>query len=411
MFLDRCVAVWLGLLFGRFSAQFSARAESFSAESLVSVDGCAGGECFRSPGRGLRSFCNFFFAVQDLHSVDKSLSESVSNASWRSRFGSPARWLLVIAVVGSAFAVRQFGFKAGSEDVTGAGLVIPAPYDADRAFSYLNRICDLGPRPSATAAMARQQELLTEFFRERGADVELQKFNVRHPETGQSVELANLIARWHPDRPKRFLLCAHYDTRPYPDRDPVNPKGRFVGANDGGSGVAALMELSHHVGSLPADVGVDMVFFDGEELVYREGRDNYFLGSEHFAREYVANPPPIGYQAGVLLDMVGDKELAIYYERNSWNYAREVSKSIFATAKSLGVEAFIPRVRHEIRDDHLPLNQIAKIPTVDLIDFDYPRPGIGAPRYWHTTQDVPENCSGHSLATVVYVVHQWLMRQ
>lgn len=289
--------------------------------------------------------------------------------------------------------------------------VIPAPYDADRAFGYLLEICELGPRPSATPAMRRQQELLTAFFEQRGAAVELQRFEVRHPQTGEAVELANLIASWHPQRPKRFLLCAHYDTRPFPDRDPVNPRGRFVGANDGGSGVAALMELSNHFEQLPADVGVDIVLFDGEELVYEEGRDDYFLGSTYFARTYLANPPAVPYRAGVLLDMVGDKELKIYYERNSWNYAREVCKSVFATAETLGVDAFVPRIRHEIRDDHLPLNQIARIPTIDLIDFDYPRPGIGAPQYWHTTRDVPENCSGHSLATVVYVVHQWLMRQ
>lgn len=384
--------------------------------AVVAIGLAAGREWHGGLGRrrlssGRTSFGDFSFAFVDHGTVDKSLSEAVSHDRERSRFGLSIRWLLLVAVIGSAFAVRQFGFKVGSDGAASSRLVIPAPYDADRAFSYLNQICDLGPRPSATEAMGRQQDLLTDFFRARGAEVGLQKFNVRHPETGESVELANLIARWNPDRPKRFLLCAHYDTRPFPDRDPVNPKGRFVGANDGGSGVAALMELSHHIELLPADVGVDIVFFDGEELVYREGRDNYFLGSEYFARDYVANPPKIPYQAGVLLDMVGDKELAIYYERNSWNYAREVSKSIFATAKSLGVEAFIPRVRHEIRDDHLPLNQIAKIPTVDLIDFDYPRPGIGAPRYWHTTQDVPANCSGHSLATVVYVVHQWLMGQ
>ncbi len=294
---------------------------------------------------------------------------------------------------------------------TTSGAVIPAPYDADRAYSYLLQICDLGPRPSATPAMRRQQEILTEFFEQRGAAVELQRFDVRHPQTGDAVELANLIASWHPQRPKRFLLCAHYDTRPFPDRDPHNPRGRFVGANDGGSGVAGLMELSNHIDLLPADVGIDIVMFDGEELVYEEGRDEYFLGSTYFARTYLANPPAVPYRAGVLLDMIGDKELKIYYERNSWNYAREVSKSVFATAASLGVDAFVPRIRHEIRDDHLPLNQIARIPTIDLIDFDYPRPGIGAPQYWHTMQDVPENCSGHSLATVVYVVHQWLMRQ
>lgn len=326
-----------------------------------------------------------------------------------------SRWrcaLVLVAVVGiAAVAAWQIGSRWAQPALQSATLVIPPPYDADRAFAYLNQICDLGPRPSATAAMQRQQQLLTDFFEQRGGKVELQKFNVRHPETGQAVELANLIARWKPSSPKRFLLCAHYDTRPFPDRDPVNPKGRFVGANDGGSGVAALMELANHIDLLPADVGVDIVLFDGEELVYREGRDDYFLGSEHFARDYVANPPRVPYMGGILLDMVGDKELTIYYERNSWKYARELSKSVFEKAKELGVEAFIPRIRHEIRDDHLPLNQIAKIPTIDLIDFDYPRPGIGAPRYWHTTQDVPENCSGHSLATVVYVVHQWLMSQ
>ncbi|TVQ03019.1 MAG: M28 family peptidase [Planctomycetaceae bacterium] len=305
----------------------------------------------------------------------------------------------------------QFGRRGAPLPQGGKPLVIPAPYDADRAFRYLVEICDLGPRPSASEAMLRQQEMLTEFFEQRGGAVELQPFRTRHPETGESVELANLIARWHPDRPKRYLLAAHYDTRPFPDRDPVNPRGRFVGANDGASGVAALMELSHHIDRLPQDVGIDIVLFDGEELVFKEMRDEYFLGSTYFSRQYVAEPPAIPYQAGILLDMVGDKELAIYYERNSWKYARELTKSIFDTAQELGVDAFIPRLRHEIRDDHLPLNLIAKIPTTDLIDFDYPRPGIGAPRYWHTTQDIPENCSGHSLATVVYVVHQWLMRQ
>jgi hypothetical protein len=344
-----------------------------------------------------------------LDQVMQSENSSVERGNSFTRLGLAILLAAVVAI--AAAAAWQIGTRSAQPAAKSATLVIPPPYDADRAFGYLNQICDIGPRPSATAAMQRQQELLTDFFEKRGGKVELQKFNVRHPETGQAVELANLIARWKPNSPKRFLLCAHYDTRPFPDRDPVNPKGRFVGANDGGSGVAALMELANHIDLLPADVGVDIVLFDGEELVYREGRDNYFLGSEHFARDYVANPPTVPYIGGILLDMVGDKELAIYYERNSWNYARELSKSVFEKAKELGVEAFIPRIRHEIRDDHLPLNQIAKIPTIDLIDFDYPRPGIGAPRYWHTTQDVPENCSGHSLATVVYVVHQWLMSQ
>ncbi|MDA9934760.1 M28 family peptidase [Rubripirellula sp.] len=288
---------------------------------------------------------------------------------------------------------------------------IPAEYKPDRAFGYLTALCDLGPRPSGSPQMKKQQELLKKFFETQGAGVRLQSFEIRHPETGVPVGMSNLIASWYPDRPKRFLFCAHYDTRPFPDRDADNPRGVFVGANDGASGVAALMELAHQFSVLPADVGVDIVLFDGEEFVFEQGRDDYFLGSTFFAEKYKMQPPVILYQAGVLLDMVGDRELKIYYERNSLKYARSVARGIWDTAEKLGVRAFVSRSRHNIDDDHIPLNEIARIPTVDLIDFDYPRPGFGAPKYWHTEQDIPANCSGESLAAVVWVVHQWLQQQ
>ncbi|MGI9466788.1 MAG: M28 family peptidase [Rubripirellula sp.] len=288
---------------------------------------------------------------------------------------------------------------------------IPAQYKADRAFGYLTALCDLGPRPSGSKQMKQQQQWLQKFFETQGAAVSWQSFEIRHPETGEPVAMSNLIASWHPNRPKRFLFCAHYDTRPFPDRDRENPRGVFVGANDGASGVAALMELAHQFSVLPEDVGVDIVLFDGEEFVFEQGRDDYFLGSTFFAEKYKMQPPAIPYQAGVLLDMVGDRELKIYYELNSLKYARSVARGIWDTAEDLGVSAFVSRSRHNIDDDHIPLNKIARIPTVDLIDFDYPRPGFGAPQYWHTEQDIPANCSGDSLAAVVWVVHRWLQRQ
>ncbi len=323
--------------------------------------------------------------------------------------------LSALLVIGVSAAIGMAVFFAmdrndGSSAAANAFLP-PPPYDSARCEDNLRRICELGPRPSGSEAMKQQQLLLEREFVAQGAVVEFQAFNARHPQTGAAVELKNLIAKFFPDRTKRYLICAHYDTRPFPDRDPYNPRGVFVGANDGASGVAALLELGHHAQRLPDDVGIDLVLFDGEELVYQERRDNYFLGSTYFANQYVAQPPTPRYQAGILLDMIGDRELKIYYERNSWNYARDVCKSVFDTAASLKVDHFVPKVRHDLRDDHLPLNQIAKIPTIDLIDFDYPRPGLGAPQYWHTTQDVPARCSGQSIATVVYVVHQWLVRQ
>nr|WP_246146844.1 M28 family peptidase [Rubripirellula lacrimiformis] len=292
-----------------------------------------------------------------------------------------------------------------------ASVPIPAQYDPDRAMGYLQKLCDFGPRPSGSEAMKSQQDYLQSFFADRGATVSMQTFDIRHPETGSDVTMANVIASWGIDRPKRFLFCAHYDTRPFPDQDRRNRRGVFIGANDGASGTAALMELSHQFDRLPADIGVDIVLFDGEEFVFQQGRDDYFLGSTFFAQKYKAAPPSVPYQSGILLDMVGDRELKIFYEANSLRYARDVAKSVWRVADQLGVDAFVPRSRHEIQDDHLPLNQIAGIPTIDLIDFDYPRPGIGAPSYWHTEQDIPANCSGDSLAAVTWVVHQWLIQQ
>lgn len=323
--------------------------------------------------------------------------------------------LLVVGLAsGASLAVYFLGPpKAGPErGLQLSARPIPPAYSPDRAMGYLQAIVDMGPRLTGSEAMAQQQAFLTEFFTQRGANVSLQTSRIRHPLTGESVDMANLIAAWYPERPIRFLLCAHYDTRPFPDQDRKDPKGLFLGANDGASGVAAWMEMSHQFADLPDDIGVDVVLFDAEEFVFAEGADDYFLGSTYFAQQYLMSPPAVPYQAGVLLDMVGDRELQLLYDRASLRYAKDVTKSIWATAARLGVSAFVPRTRmQELRDDHLPLNQIAKIPTTDLIDFDYPRPGFRAPQYWHTTEDTPDKCSGASLTAVTWVVHQWILEQ
>jgi hypothetical protein len=275
------------------------------------------------------------------------------------------------------------------------------PFDGRQAYEYLKQLCDLGPRPSGSETMKAQQRLLEQHFRGLGATVQRQEFAARHPRSGQRVHLANLIIQWHPDRQQRILLAAHYDTRPLPDRDPVNPEGTFIGANDGASGVAVLMELGRHMASLQGKMGVDFVLFDGEELVYRD-RDPYFLGSEYFARDYVANPPAHRYRWGVLLDMVGDANLMIEQEGNSasWRDTRPLVQEIWGTAKKLGVFEFVFRKGVALNDDHLALRNVAKIPTCDIIDFDYPA--------WHTENDVPQQCSALSLAKVGWVIHEWL---
>jgi len=275
------------------------------------------------------------------------------------------------------------------------------PFNGARAYEYLKQICAIGPRFSGSTGMQEQQKLLAAHFSKLGGTVRYQEFRVRHPVDGTAVPMANLIVYWHPDRLERVLLCAHYDTRPYPDRDSNNPKGTFLGANDGASGAALLMELAEHMPNLPGKLGVDFVLFDGEELVYQDG-DPYFLGSEWFARDYAANAPPHRYRWGVLLDMIGDARLEIYQEKYSigWRDTRPLVGQIWAVAKRLGVSEFSPRRGYEVRDDHLALHDTAKIPTCDLIDFDYP--------YWHTAGDTPDKCSALSLAKVGWVIHEWL---
>src|SRR5262249_22464005 len=155
--------------------------------------------------------------------------------------------------------------------------------------------------------------------------------------------------------------------------DPDAPKGTFIGANDGASGVAVLMELGHGLAELNAAGGVDFLLFDGEEFVFSEN-DPYFLGSDVFSRDYAANPPKHRYKWGVLLDMVGDADLQILQERNSawWRDTRPLVNDIWETARRLGVREFVARKGYELRDDHLKLHDVAKIPTCDVIDFDYP---------------------------------------
>lgn len=277
----------------------------------------------------------------------------------------------------------------------------------------LEQICKLGRRPSGSPGMLAQQKLLTEHFRQLGGQVSLQPFTIRHPETGSAVSMANLLVHWHPDRPHRILLCAHYDTRPFPDRDPRNKRGVFIGANDGASGVAALAELGRHMHLIQEPYGVDFVLFDGEEFVFSERRDEYFLGSKHFAREYVANPPAnYRYRAAVLLDMVGDAHLMIRPDRlaMSWPDSQPLIRDIWSVAHQLGVKEFNPRPYNTIiTDDHVPLHDIAGLPACDIIDFDYRVPG-SRQSFWHTQADTPDKCSADSLAKVSSVIFEWLRR-
>jgi len=273
--------------------------------------------------------------------------------------------------------------------------------DANRAYGYLVKVCRIGTRVSGSQGMADQQKLLVDHFEKFGAQVRFQSFDAAHPLDGSAVRMNNMIVSWHPKAKERVLIACHYDTRPFPDNDRNDPQGVFLGANDGASGVALFMELAHHMAKLRPTYGVDLVLFDGEELIFgRTGK--YFLGSEYFAKQYRDARPDHVYHYGVVVDMIGDKNLRIPQEKNSVKYAPALVASVWNAAKEIGVKEFVPKVESEVQDDHLPLNDVAKIPSIDIIDFTYP--------HWHTTRDVPSNCSGESLVKVGRVLLHWLER-
>ena len=222
----------------------------------------------RGPERGI-SANNAFDMVQPMM---KHAPQSTSPH----RFSLQSLFLAAVILFGLALA--------GTIGWVEWGQWLAAGFNGPRTYDYLKQLCALGPRRSGSPAMAAQQELLVAHFKKLGGKVELQRFDARDPRDGSAVPMANIIVRWNPEKQDRILLCGHYDTLPFPLRDPQNPRGRFVGANDNASGVAILMELAHDMKSLDLPFGVDFVLLDGEEFIFHE-QGHYFLGSEHFARD------------------------------------------------------------------------------------------------------------------------------
>jgi Zn-dependent M28 family amino/carboxypeptidase len=195
---------------------------------------------------------------------------------------------------------------------------------------------------------------------------------------------------------ERILLCAHWDTRPYADQDP-DPQKRtrpILGANDGASGVAVLLEVARVLRQIPPVKGVDIVLFDGEDYGrgFNGDTSDYFLGARRFA---AVNKGKYAPRLGILLDMIGDKDLTIYYEGNSNRTYPDHVARVWQAAAVLGYKQFIRQGKYTISDDHIPLLE-AGIPCIDLIDFDYPP--------WHTAGDTPDKCSPQSLKSVGDVV-------
>lgn len=271
-------------------------------------------------------------------------------------------------------------------------------FDSERAFAILNQVVSFGPRNPNSAG---HQACLTWLHKELAGladSVRIQEFNHRGY-NGELLRLRNVIASFRPDEASRILLCTHWDTRPRADRDsdPARRNEPMIGANDGASGVAVLLELARLFRNTPPAVGVDIVLFDGEDYGLEGDTPNYLLGSRHFSTTKPAEYIP---RFGILLDMIGDAQLEIPREGHSMNFAPDIVELVWETAARLGYRQFADWIDEPITDDHLPLNAVG-IKTIDLIDFSYPD---ASHRYWHTHDDTPDKCSAESLGAVGSVV-------
>ena len=282
-----------------------------------------------------------------------------------------------------------------------AALVLPTacgggalPVDGARALARVKLQVEMGPRIAGTPGDAKLREWIVSEATRLGGRVERQAFV--DSSLGRAIALENIIVHYGPANGRRILFCAHFDSRPWCDQDPDSTwhDQPMPAANDGGSGVAVLFELAELMHRKAPPLGVDLVFFDGEDLGTDKKPEDFCLGSKGYAKRLPPQGDGARPIAGFLLDMVGDRDLGIWSERSSADRASNLAVLVSEAARASEAPHFHAQVRWNITDDHIPLLD-AGLPTVDLIDFDYPA--------WHTHRDLPDQVSAASLAEVARV--------
>ena len=215
----------------------------------------------------------------------------------------------------------------------------------------------------------------------------VQRFRSESPAGG--VDLTNVIASFRLEERERVLLAAHWDTRMVADLDPdpARQAEPILGANDGASGVAVLLALAELMAERPPSVGVDLVFFDGEDGGGGGGLGDWCLGSSYYAAHLGSYAP----RYAVVIDMIGDSDLGIPMEANSLAAHPRLVSQVWEAATRVGSESFLDHQGPAMYDDHVPLIR-AGIPAVLVIDPHY--------ESWHTTEDTPDKCSPESLGEV-----------
>lgn len=261
----------------------------------------------------------------------------------------------------------------------------PDTFTGDLAYEWVTRQCDFGYRITGTEAHRQTGDMIIEELRDLGWDVHEQTF------TYMDVTARNILA-WRGEG-QAVLIGAHYDTRRAADEE--DPSQPVMGANDGASGVAVLLELARALDWKRVNNQVYLAFFDVEDNGRLDGWD-WIVGSTYMA-EHWGEEGESPLQAMVLVDMIGDADQQVYYERNSHP---DLSRALWDIAAELGYgDRIIPKYKYAMLDDHIPFARMG-VPAVDMIDFDYP--------YWHTTHDTPDKISPESLEAIGRTLEVWL---
>jgi hypothetical protein len=290
----------------------------------------------------------------------------------------------------------------------------PVPeFDADSAYAYIERQVSFGPRVPNTPAHRACAGYLASELERFGAKLYVQEA-VLTAYNGDRLQASNIIGVFNPEKTRRVMLFAHWDSRPYADHDedPARQRQPVDGADDGASGVGVLLEIARRIGMTGFEGGIDILFFDAEdygtpEFLKETKPDTWCLGSQFWAK----NPHVPGYSAGygILLDMVGARGATFYKEHTSVRYAVPMVENVWTTARNLGYgKFFINRNGGGVTDDHSYVIAGRHIPCLDIINYDPDAPhGFGS--YWHTRHDTMDNIDRETLKavgqTVLHVIY------
>lgn len=280
-------------------------------------------------------------------------------------------------------------------------------FNPDSAYQFIKHQVDFGPRVPNTPAHRQAGEYFISKFESYGAKVQTQDFEATTFDN-HTLNLRNIIASFYPEKSKRILLAAHWDSRPYADKDAERPNEPIAGANDGASGVGVLLEVARVLSeSNPPDVGIDIILFDGEdwgELHNGQSIDPpgnldswWCLGSQYWSK----NKHDKSYSAyyGILFDMVGAKNAQFPMEDTSLYYARSIVEKVWSRAEKLGFSNyFIRKQPGGITDDHVFVNEYAKIPMIDIVHYDPANGYFGD--FHHSHKDDMEIISKETLEAV-----------